>query len=91
MKLAAGPTCHAERFAQSTNSAERLAPSTDGDLKAIARRCLERMLGRPLTHDDAAILPGIDVSALLAARQGFTVPRDRLAHQLHAVLTTSGT
>jgi hypothetical protein len=67
IRLAAGPTYHAERFAHFTNSPERLAPSTEGDLKAIARRCLERMLGHPLTPDDAAILPGIDVSALLAA------------------------
>lgn len=83
MKLTAGPMCHAR-------PAERLVASTDETLKAIARGCLERMLGHPLTHEDTALLPGIDISALLPDPQGRSVRRDRSRDQLHGMPTTSG-
>jgi hypothetical protein len=39
-------------------------------LDVMERRCLTRLLGHPPTRDDAARLPGIDVSDLLGGGSG---------------------
>ncbi len=86
MNLAAEATRYPGRL---TNSADRSIPPPDETLKAIARRCLEHMLGHPLTYEDSVVLPGINVPTLLPARQECSASGHRSADLVHVTFTTS--
>jgi hypothetical protein len=60
------PSCppHVERRFEAEAESDGARAGRDATLDAIACRYLARLLGRPPERDDAALLPGIDVSDL---------------------------